>query len=1065
MFFNTKQFNMALINFSILKTAVMKKLFLLLPVFLLAMFSFAQQKTITGTVTGKTDKAPLAGVSVQTKNKTVLTDVSGKFSIEVSAGDNLTFSYVGMSPVTLKISDADQNLSVEMEEGVKEEDVVVVTGYTSQRKVDLIGAVAVVDMKPIKNNSSGNPMQALQGRVAGLYVEKNGSPNGESSRILIRGSNTLGNTDPLYIIDGAPTKNPQIFQSLTPGSIESIQVLKDASAASIYGSRASNGVIIVTTKSGAGKVTVQLNTGITFQTPKPQKLNMLDAEGRGRAIWRGAVNDGDEPDSVMKQIYTFDWNHDFNNPVLNKVNIQPFVNGDPNVPVGNTNWQDEAYDNAMVTSTDLTISGGTKSSSLLMNLGYINNTGILKYTDYQRYSGRINAATQLFDGKLKFGMNSEFATSNQTLATTDLGGAPTPSLAISLAPTIPVYTKDGKFAGPNGGGYSDRNNPVNMQWLNRWDNTNRTFAFGNVYMDVEPIKNLVFRTNLGIDYSTSLFKDIQLTFQEGFLGRNVNSLARNTNNFLSLTWSNTVNYQRQFGDHRINLLAGIEAIRQNFEEFGAFREGFAQQTEDFFVLDGGTGRSTNFGRATSNRLLSQFGKIGYTYSDKYLASVTLRRDGSSRFGENNKYGFFPAANIGWRINKEDFMQGIDIVSNLKLRVGVGRVGNQDIGDFASLGLYAPRYGTLFNNGIGFPGIWLNNGTAYDLNGVNTGGLPSGFVSIQAGNPGLKWESTEELNVGVDFGFMNEKIFGSLDYFSRTTSDILISPPISSAVGEGRQKFINGATKENKGFELVLGYRNQTKTGISYSINGNLASFRDKITELPEEVRTAYPGNAQKSIIGHSELSIFGYKTDGLFQSQAEVASHATQIGAGPGRIRYVDLNKDGTINDNDRDWLGTLLPKFEYGIRIDLAYKNFDFSMFGSGLAGRRSFVDYIFLNSLLNTRENRGPGVLDAWTPQNTGSKIPALTLIDANTETKTSDYFNVNTSYFKMRNIQLGYNFPQSLIRSLRMNQLRLYVMGENLFWFKKKEFEISDPELPNFNLIPIPTSYSVGVNITFN
>lgn len=1043
----------------------MKKLFFLLSFLLLAIFSFAQQKTITGTVSSKADKAPLAGVSVQTKNRTVLTDNAGKFSIEASAGDDLTFSYVGSIPVTIKVTGDNLNLTVEMEEGLKEEDVVVVTGYTTQRKVDLIGAVAVVDLKPVKNNSTGNPMQALQGRVAGLYIEKTGSPNGENSRILIRGSNTIGNTDPLYIIDGAPTKNPQVFQSLNPGTIESIQILKDASAASIYGSRASNGVIIVTTKSGAGKVNVQLNSGLTWQTMKPQKLDMLDAEGRGKALWGGAVNDRTDPNTVAPAIYTYDWNGDYNNPVLNKVNIQPFVGGDPNVPVGNTDWQDASYDDALVTNTDLSISGGNKNSSLLMNLGYINNSGVLKYTGYERFSGRINAATQLFDGKLKFGMNSEFATSNQTLATTDLGGAPTPSLAINLAPTIPVYTKDGQFAGPIGGGYSDRNNPVNMQWLNRWDNTNRTFAFGNVYAELEIIKNLDFRTNLGIDYSTAIFKDIQLAFQEGFLGRQVNSLSENTNRFLNLTWSNTLNYQREFGNHRINLLAGIEAIKQEYKEVGAFRESFALQTEDYFTIDAGTGRSTNSGRGTGSRLLSQFGKIGYTYSNRYLASVTLRRDGSSRFGDSTQYGFFPAANIGWRLNNEDFMKGIESLSNLKLRAGYGKVGNQDIGDFTKSSLYQTNYGTNFNGGVGFPGIWLNSGTAYDLNGVNQGNLPSGYVSVQAGNPDLKWESTEEINIGVDFGFLKEKIFGSFDYFFRTTSDILIRPPVASAVGEGRLKWINGATKENKGYEFVLGYRNQTKSGLAYSINGNLASFRDEITELPEEVRTAYPGNAQKTIIGHSELSIFGYKTDGLFQSDAEVAAHATQIGAGPGRIRYVDLNKDGVINADDRDWLGTLLPKFEYGLRIDLAYKNFDLSMFGSGVSGRYSFVDYIFLNNLLNTRENRGPGVLNAWTPQNTGSKTPALTLVDANTETKTSDYLIVNTSYFKMRNIQLGYNFPQSAIRSLHMGQLRLYLMGENVFWFKNKDYQISDPELPNFNLIPIPTSVTFGINITFN
>jgi len=1044
----------------------MKKLIPLLPLLLWSVFTMAQQKTITGTVTSQLGNSPLQGVTVQAKNTSVITDADGKFSINANVGDNLVLTFVGLKAFTIRVGTSTQNVSVAMETDVRQEEVVVVTGYTSQRKVDLIGAVAVVDLTAVKNNTSGNPMQALQGRVAGLYIEKNGTPNGENSRILIRGSNTLGNTDPLYIIDGAPTKNPQVFQSLNPSSIESVQILKDASAASIYGSRASNGVIIVTTKGGTGKVNVELNTGVTWQTMKPQKLDMLDAEGRGRALWRGAVNDGTNPNTIAPLIYTYDWNGDFAKPILNKVNIQPFVGGDPNIPVGNTNWQDAAYENALVNNTELTISGGDKNSSLLMNLGYFNNGGILKFTGFERYTAKINAQSQLFNGVFKFGMNSEFATSKQTLATTDLGGASTPALAINLAPTIPVFTKTGQYAGPLGGGYSDRNNPVNMQYLNRWDNLTRTFAFGNVFAELVPIKDLVIRTSLGIDYSTTLSKDIQLAFQEGFLGRQVNSLGRNAGKFLSLTWSNTAFYQRTFGDHRLNFLVGLEAIDTKSEEIGAFREGFAQQTEEYFTLNAGTGRSTNSGSATGNRLLSQFGKIGYAFSDRYLASVTVRRDGSSRFGQNTQYGIFPAANVGWRIDREKFMKSVTAVSSLKLRAGYGRVGNQDaIGDFTRTSLYRTNYGTLFNNGQGFPGQWLNTGTAYDLGGVNQGTLPSGYVSVQAGNPNLKWESTAEVNIGLDFGFFSEKLFGSFDYFTRTTTDILIQPPVASAVGEGRLKFINGATKQNRGYEFVLGYKGETASGLAYTFQGNVASFKDKITALPPEVRTAYPGNALKTIIGRSDQSVFGYRTNGLFQNQQEVDAHPTQIGKGVGRIRYIDINNDGQINADDRDWLGTLLPKFEYGIRVDLQYKNLDFSIFGSGIAGRTSFVDYMFLNNFLNTRENRAPGVLNGWTPENAGSKTPALTLLDRNTETKPSDYLFVNTSYFKVRNLQIGYTMPQAAIRKLHMGQLRLFLMGENLFWFKNKAFQISDPELPNFNLIPIPTSFTFGLNVTFN
>jgi TonB-linked SusC/RagA family outer membrane protein len=603
-----------------------------------------------------------------------------------------------------------------------------------------------------------------------------------------------------------------------------------------------------------------------------------------------------------------------------------------------------------------------------------------------------------------------------------------------------------------------------MQYLNRWDNRNRSSLFGNVSADLILLTGLTFRSNFGLDYSNNLFKDAQLAFQEGFLGRNVNSLARNTENSTSLTWSNTLNYQREFGKHRLGLLAGIEAVRQDIESFGAFREGFAAQTVDYFYLDAGSGRSTNFGRATGSRLLSQFGKINYTFADKYLVALTLRRDGSSRFGEENTYGIFPAANLGWRMNNEPFMKDITAISNLKLRVGIGRVGNQDIGDLARFGLFEARYGTLFNNGVGFPGQWLNNGTAYDLAGINTGSLPSGFVSVQAANPRLKWESTEEINAGLDYGFMDEKISGSFDYFVRKTKDILIQPPLASAVGEGKIKWINGATKKNKGFEFTLNYNHRgAESGFNYTISANLARFRDEITELPEEVRTAYPGNAQKSIVGQSQFAIFGYKTDGLFQNQAEVDAHANQVGAGPGRIKYVDLDGNGEINADDRDWLGTTLPSYEYGLRIDLSYKNFDFSAFGSGVSGRSGFEPYIYFNNFARVRENMGPGALNAWTSRNTGSSIPMLTLVDANQETRVSDYFYINTSYFKMRNIQLGYTLPQSMLKRLRLNSLRLYLMGENLFWFKSKEYQGADPEVSNFGVLPIPTSLSFGINVT--
>nr|WKN38833.1 TonB-dependent receptor [Tunicatimonas sp. TK19036] len=1028
--------------------------------------AIAQTTTVSGTVTDELNEG-LPGVNIIVKGTSqgTISDIEGKYTLsEISSSDTLLFSSVGYAPQEVPVG-GQSTIDISMQEDIQSLSEIVVTGYATERKVDVTGAVAVVDLEPIKNTSSGNPMQALQGRVAGLFVEKSGTPTGENSRILIRGVNTLGNNSPLYIIDGVPTKEARIFQSLNPSTIESVQILKDASAASIYGSRASNGVIIVTTRDGSQSgenVSVTFNSSISMQTTRPQWQDMLNSEERGIALWRGSVNDRTDP-GVHSAIYTYDWNNDFDNPVLNSVTIQPFMNGDQNVPVGNTDWQDAAYETGYVTSNDLTLTANTENSGLLANVGYVKNTGTLVYTDYERYSARLNANTSAFNKKLRLGVNSLLATSNQTLAANDLGGAPTPFLAITLPPTIPVRTADGEFAGPLGAGYSDRNNPVDMQWLNRWDNLNRTSIFGNVYAEVEPIENLVFRTNYGIEYSNDVNKNIELAFQEGFLGRSVNSLQRATGRRLDRVWSNTLTYEIELGEHRINLLGGVEAIWQDFQEFGAFREGFAEQTEDYFTLSAGTGRSTNFGNATGGRLLAQFGKVNYAFSDKYLASVTIRRDGSSRFGEDNQYGIFPAATLGWRIVNESFMQDATFLSDLKLRAGYGEVGNQDIGDVARFALYEPRYGNIQGN-------WTNIGTAYDLNGNDSGGLPSGFVSVQGGNPDLKWETTREFNIGVDFGFLDDRIIGYIDYFTRETSDILLQPPIASAVGEGKLRWVNGAVVENKGLEIALTYRGNIGDDLSYSINGNFSRFRDKITELPEEVRTAFPGNSEKTILGQSQFSYFGYKTDGLFQNEAEVDAHAEQIGAAPGRIRYVDLNDDGVINALDQDYLGTVLPGFEYGIRVDLNYKNFDFSLFGSGVGGRTGNDQFIPFNSFVNVGANMGTGVLDAWTPQNPGSDTPKLSLIDANSEGRASNFYLVNSSYFKLRNIQLGYSLPLSSIESLHMQQLRVFLMGENLFWFKSKEFQGADPEISNaggdpWNQIPVPTSITFGVNVTFN
>lgn len=1036
-----------------------------------------QQKSIKGKVTD-TSGGSLPGVSVVVKGTTngTITDVDGNYTLNnLPENATLQFSFVGMKS-TEAVVGTKTTLNVTMAEEAIGLDEVIAVGYGTQKKADLTGAIEVVKMETLKGVavSSGNSMQALQGRVPGLYIEKTGSPTGAPSRILIRGVNTLGDPNPLYIIDGVPTKRPEVFQSLNPGSIESVQVLKDASASSIYGARASNGVIIVTTNNGSkknGEVSIQFNSNLSIQSEKNQRFKMLNAVDRGKVLWQASVNDHINPTDGYGEIYTFDWNNDYNNPILNSVTPKPYVGGDQNVPVGDTDWQAETYKTGYVTNNDITISGGNDKTSALVALGYIKNTGILKYTNYDRVNARINASTSVFQGKIKFGMNTQIVSSNETLQCPDLGSAPTPGLAINLAPTIPMYTKTGEYAGPLGSGYSDRNNPVHMQYLNRWDNVNRSFLFGNVYADVSLARNLSFRSTLGLDYSMINNKNIEQSFKEGFIARAVNSLRVIESKFKSISWSNTLNYKLDLGQNKFAFLAGIEAVGDNYNDVTAYKEGFATQTEEFFVLSAGSANGNSFGTANSSRLFSQFGKIEYTFSDKYLASATIRRDGSSRFGSNNRYGIFPAATLGWRISSEPFMANLPQISNLKLRAGAGRVGNQDVGSFASLGLFEPRYGAVASEGagighVGFFDQYRNVGTAYDIYGSNSGNLPSGFVSVQAANPNLRWETTNEFNIGLDFGILNNKLIGAFDYFARKTTDILIRPPVASAVGEGQLQFLNGATKTNKGWELSLSYAGGRRNAdFTYNISAAAGHFKDKITVLPEEVRTGYPGNAEQSIIGHSELSVFGYVTDGLFQNAAEVAAHATQPGAAPGRIRYKDLNGDKKVDALDQKFLGTLLPALEYSLRIELNYKNFDLAIFGSGVAGKTGYCPYTQINNFIRSRDNGGPGLFNAWSTKNTSSTIPALTLSDNNSEFRTSDYFMINASYFKLRNIQLGYKVPETTLKKIGVvKSLRVYAMADNVFWITSKEWQGPDPERTDVNTIPIPRTLSFGVNVSF-
>jgi TonB-linked SusC/RagA family outer membrane protein len=555
--------------------------------FLIAMFSiqlifamnvYGQQTiTVNGTVTDEQGQ-PLPGVTVVQEGTTsgTITNFDGNYTLDVPANGNLVFSFVGYESVEVPVNNRSV-IDVGMEIGTQSVDEVVVTGYQTQRKLDVTGAVSVVDLEPIEDIPASNVMQALQGRVPGVYVEQSGNPRG-SNEVLIRGISTLGNNSPLYIIDGVATISSDIINSMDPRVIESIQVLKDASAASIYGSRASNGVIIVTTKQGKGKLKVEVNSSVTIQN-RFRQIDVLNTNERGEALWLAAMNDGMDNPSGLSDLYDFDWNGDLNNPVLNEVIPVEWVGNDESygVKASDTYWQDVVYGTGVIQSHNLTISQGSENITALLSLGYYDNEGVVAYTDFQRLTARLNTSYTAFKGILKVGQNFNFSKITETPPPDDV----IHKNALFQQPILPVYTVDGDWAGPVGGGFNDPN-PLHMLYLNRDDKNNDLTMFGNLYADLMLTKNLTFRSNFGFDYTNTYNKDITKAYQEGDWIRETNSLSIDQGHAPNWVWTNTLNYDVKLKNHAISVLAGMESIKNQSTNLTGTKEKFALQDVDYF---------------------------------------------------------------------------------------------------------------------------------------------------------------------------------------------------------------------------------------------------------------------------------------------------------------------------------------------------------------------------------------------------------------------------------------------------------------------------------------------------
>lgn len=1033
----------------------MKTLLMSICLLLVSAVSFAQVEEASGNVTDNSGE-PVIGATVTVVggqgNAGTVTDIDGNFKVQVQSGSKLSISFMGYKTQVVK---AAKGLRIVLEEDAKLLNEVVVTGYTTQRKADLTGAISVVSVDEIAKQNENNPIKALQGRVPGMNITADGSPSGTAT-VRIRGIGTLNNNDPLYIVDGVPTKAG--MHELNGNDIESIQVLKDAASASIYGSRAANGVIIITTKKGKeGKVKVDFDGSISVSS-YVNRMKVLNAKEFGQVMWRAYMNDGMDPNTNGLG-YNYDWSYnEQGNPVLNGISMKKYLDDAGTTPAADTDWFDEVTRKGVVQQYNVSVSKGSDKGSSFFSLGYYKNLGIIKESDFERFSARMNTEYKLLkNNSLTVG---EHFTVNRTSEVAAPGGFL--QNVLQFNPSLPIYTEDGNYAGPVGG-YPDRYNPVAVLERNKDNRYTYWRMFGDAYINLNPFKGFNIRTTFGLDYSQKQQRFFTYPVTEGNVANNKNAVEAKQEHWTKWMWNAIATYNKEIGQHRFDLMAGMELNRQDDVYFSGYKEGFAVLKPDYMWPDAGTTGAQAYGGGSGYSLVSFFGKANYNYADKYMASFTIRRDGSSRFGKNNRYATFPSVSAGWRINQENFLKKASWIDDLKIRASWGQTGNQEIDNLARYTIFVSNYGVGENGGQSY-------GTSYDIAGTNGGStLPSGFKRNQIGNDDIKWETTTQTDLGLDFAFLGNTLYGNFDWYFKKTKDILVYMPGIAVMGEGSSQWINAGEMENRGFEFNIGYRNKTNFGLKYDITANISSYRNKITALPTTVAAngTFGGNGVKSVIGHPMGAQVGYVCDGIFKSQEEIDNHATQEGAGLGRMRWKDLDHDGKITELDQTWIYDPVPDFTYGFNIYLEYKNFDFTAFFQGVQGVDIISDLKKETDIwagLNIGNlNKGRRLLSAWSVDNPSSDIPALTLSDNNNEKRVSSYWVENGSYLKLRTIQLGYNFPQSIASKLSMQRLRMYVSAQNLFTIKSSSFTGLDPENPNYGY-PIPLNLTFGLNVTF-
>ena len=1022
--------------------------------------------TASGVVLELATGEPVIGASIVEKGTTngTVTDFDGNFSLTVSAGATLEISYVGFASQTVTAAD---NLKIMLAEDSEALEELVVTGYTTQRKADLTGSVSVVSTKDVKNTSTPDPMSALQGKVAGVTITTSGSPCA-SGTVRIRGVGSFQSSqDPLYIIDGVPTT--MALNTMNAADIESMQVLKDAASASIYGSRAANGVIIITTKSGKGgkgeqPIHVDANASVTTSFYNNQtKMQLCNTQQYSTAMIQAALNDGKDP-----AVYAKNYGLDINSTAGNAVPVHvynpatnsyqdymvagaygdgEFINDKQTMRFSNTDWLKEISRVGVLQNYDISLSHASDKSTQLFSVGYKKSTGVLKYTDFQSLSARLNTSFN-FGKWVTVGEN--FA-----LTYTDQVDCAPLEAALKMSPTVPVYEKDGETFGGPVGGMSDRQNPLRELYHNRDNRLKLWRLFGNAYVDIKPTRGLVIRSSFGIDRTASFMHSVRYTWDSDVVKNATNWSESGQTNAMRWTWSSTANYDIPYlpSDHHLNVLLGFEMNREKVTEVKGNAEEYAVESNTYMWVNAATGKRNAYSGETGYALMSYFGKIDYNWNDLLLASVTLRRDGSSRFGKENQFATFPAASLGYRFSRH-FEDKQNVIDDMKLRVSWGETGNQAIDNIARYRIYVADYGND-----------RASSTAYDLNLTGGGTLPSGYVATQTGNDKLKWETAIQYNLGLDFAMLNNTLYGTVDAYIKDVKDMLIQPAYLASRGEGGASWLNGPSLRNHGLEITLGYRNETSNGFKYNVQLNMDYFRNRVTSLPETTKGSYAHTSTQDLV-EARMPYgarVGYVCTGLFQTAEEVLTSG-QENARVGGLKYADLDGNGIIDSKDQTWIMNPVPDLSAGLNFDCSWNGIDFQVFFQGVFGSQIYNDQKFQTdfwSLTDAGSNKGNRMLGAWTQANTGSLIPALTTDNVGDEGRQSTYFVEKGSWVKLRNLQIGYTLPADILKKMHFSNFRVYVSGQNLFTIKSKAYTCTDPENAAY-AYPTSSSFTAGLQI---